>query len=499
MADLLDFLPLYAETADTIRARMDADANAGLDTSDPRWIDTREGTFYWDATQPFVLEMARLWDALGSEVVAAAFPIFAWGTYLDAHAETFGLARKDATPAIGDVRFVGTPGGLVATSTIVSADAATENGDAVEFQTTASGNIDAGLPEPVVTAAPSASGGALPAGTYFYVVTVVNAAGESGGSAEVSVTVTGTTSQVHLDWATGAPTVGVTAFNIYRSTVAGDETFLKSVAAGVTNADDTGSVTPTPGLTPTGDNQTASVTLPVSAVVPGTDGNVGAGAVINLDSPNASVASVTNPNPMLGGTEVETDDALRDRILFEFQGQGAGNANDYKRWALSRPGVGRVDVIANWNGADTVQVVLMTPTGDPVSSAVVTDVQNYLDPVAGQGKGQAPVGAEVTVTTPTTLNVIIAATVQHKSGYSLDGSGGTIATSASITAAIRDYINALAVGEDVIYDHVKAQVYRVEGVYKVTVLSVNSGTADIVVTTGPPQVATLSTVSLTAG
>jgi uncharacterized phage protein gp47/JayE len=220
---------------------------------------------------------------------------------------------------------------------------------------------------------------------------------------------------------------------------------------------------------------------------------------VNLDSPNPNIDHIESTSPTLGGADVESDEDLRDRILFEFQGQGAGSEADYKRWALSRPGVGRVDVLANWDGTGTVNVVLMTADGDPVSSAVVADVQSYLDPVGGQAKGVAPIGAEVTASTPTALSVIVAATVQHKQGYSLDGAGATIATGDAITAALADYINGLATGEDVIYDHAKAQVYRVDGVYKVTAFTVNGGSADIAVATSPPQVASFSSATLTAG
>ena len=71
--DILDFTPVYQEDAASIRARLDADANAGFALDDPSWMDTREGTFYYDVTQVAVLEFARIWDALSVEVPAAAF------------------------------------------------------------------------------------------------------------------------------------------------------------------------------------------------------------------------------------------------------------------------------------------------------------------------------------------------------------------------------------------------------------------------------------------
>ena len=80
---MADFIPLFQETADSIRLRLDADANAGLEANDPTRIDTREGTFYYDITEAIVLELSRVWDALGTEIPSAAFPTHAWGEYLD--------------------------------------------------------------------------------------------------------------------------------------------------------------------------------------------------------------------------------------------------------------------------------------------------------------------------------------------------------------------------------------------------------------------------------
>ena len=70
----------------------------------------------------------------------------------------------------------------------------------------------------VVVPTESASGGELAAGTYFYVVTAVNAFGETTGSAEVSATVTGSVGSVSLVW----PAVtGAVGYKIYRGTSTG--------------------------------------------------------------------------------------------------------------------------------------------------------------------------------------------------------------------------------------------------------------------------------------
>jgi hypothetical protein len=281
MADLLEFLPLFTETTVTIRERMDTNANAGLDQDDPRWVDTREGSFYYDTTQPAVLEFARLWDAISLEVPASAFPLFAWGSYLDYHAAVFGLERKAGVAATGEATFTGDEGTFVASGTVISADAITEEGEIIEFLTTESGTTDTQVAAPgTVTPTPSTSGGTLATGTYYYRVTAYNEFGETTGSTEISQAVTGPTGSVALDW---ADVTGADGYRVYRATSAG-ATGLR-IYSGATSAytddGDAGGVSGPPSL-----NSTSGVTLAIEASETGTEGNLGIGAITNLDTPN---------------------------------------------------------------------------------------------------------------------------------------------------------------------------------------------------------------------
>jgi hypothetical protein len=79
-------------------------------------------------------------------------------------------------------------------------------------------------------AAAQVTGGTLPAGPRFYVVTATNAAGESTPSSEVTVTVTGTTSLVNLSW---GYVTGATGYDIYEGpTLGGENVRLASVSGG---------------------------------------------------------------------------------------------------------------------------------------------------------------------------------------------------------------------------------------------------------------------------
>ena len=98
----------------------------------------------------------------------------------------------------------------------------------------------------------STTGGTLPAATYYYVVTALNALGETTASNEVLVTTTGSTSENTITW---AAVTGATGYNIYRGTAAGGENVYYTVGA-VTTYTDTGSAATTG--TPPAVNTTAN-------------------------------------------------------------------------------------------------------------------------------------------------------------------------------------------------------------------------------------------------
>lgn len=191
MPEFQDFLPLVAEDTNTIRARLDADANAGVDPSDDAFIDTTEGGFYWDLTQAPVLELDRLWDFLGTEVPSAMFPAYAFGDYLDDWGVSLGVARKDAAAASGEVTFTGDDDTLVATHTQVSAPSSDPDADPVVFETTDAGTITGGTLTLPVAALVAGAAGNQPAGAVTVLesplpgITAVSNANAITGGADI--------------------------------------------------------------------------------------------------------------------------------------------------------------------------------------------------------------------------------------------------------------------------------------------------------------------------
>lgn len=479
MPDPVDFVPLFGETVARVRARMDADANAGLVPTDPAYIDTREGSFYWDMTQVVALEIARLWDALGSETVAAAFPSVAWGEYLDEHAATFGLVRNPAVAAVGQVQFGGDAGVLVAQGTRVSATPADPSLDAITFQTTAAGTTGPALPAPTGLGTVEAdTTGSLLTGTYIYRVTAYNDFGESLVGADTTAVVGPaiTTGKVTVSWSAVA---GADGYRVYRTLDALDDAQQIADTATLSFVD-LGTVTPG-ALEPTADT-TSGVLINVVALDPGTAGNLAADAITNLDTLVPGITLVTNPAATVDGEDVEDDEALRRRVLAQYNGSAGGTVGWYVQQALAYPGVERAVCIPAWAGAGTVLVIPMLADGTAVSSDVVDGLQAQLDPTPGLGHGTAPVGHTVTVETSTPLTVNVVAVIGFGTGFSLDGTSGTIPSRAAIVDAIAGYLATLGPGDTISYQKLEAVIFTVEGVASVTGLTVNSGTADIPLT-----------------
>ena len=107
----------------------------------------------------------------------------------------------------------------------------------------------------------SAAGGTFAAGTYFFQVSAINAAGETLPSVEARAATTGATGSVVLTW---AAVTGATGYRVYRAATSGAESVTPALVAAVgavTTYTDTGSVT-TAGAALTG-NPTAAPAAPL--------------------------------------------------------------------------------------------------------------------------------------------------------------------------------------------------------------------------------------------
>lgn len=495
-----ELLPLFPEeTEEAIRGRWDAWANEGVNPADTEhWVDTREGSFFYIATSPAIREVARVYDLMGTEFVQAGIPVWSWGEYLSDHGLSVDTEREAAAAAEGEVTFEGAVGTEVGVGVRVVAEApGTGGNEPREFETIEAGTIVANLPNPVNLTAADSAGGLLAASTiFYYVVTAVSDEGETIMSAQATDTTTAGNRQITLNW-DDVPLA--TGYRIYRSlSNGGPYDFLAT--SGPSAYLDNGAATPNATIRPPLSNTSGlRVTVAVRAVEAGVGWNVPAGAIATLQTQVPNVGAITNPQPTFGGTDPETDEALALKILKAYQGRGPGTQRDYERWALDfGGGIGRATVIPVWNGPGTVLVIVLTADGDPVAATTVEELQLSLDPTAQMGAGTAPIGPTVTVATATGLTIAVVSTIDLEPGYSLDGTGGSTPVRNDVTNALRDYIEHVEPGQEVVRMQVIAAAISVPGVHDVTVLTLNGSTSNILLDNDPAQVGVMPTPTFTA-
>lgn len=495
-----DILPLYAgETEDAIRERWAAWANEGLTVDDANeWTDTRVGSWWSILTTPGVRECAAIYDFMGTEVPSAAMVVWSWGDYLDDLAEGYLTERSGGTAAEGKVTFYGLANQVVNAGARVGVEVVDTDSEAQEYEVQSGGTIvdDLGAPTGLGSSVQN-SGGAVPNGTFYFVVTALNNEGETVPSAQKSQAVAaGGDGIVDLTW---TPKAGATGYRIYRGSVNGGPYGLIGEVTGTAFSDD-GSPLPDMGITPpTTDGTGGQVTLPVRAVRTGVATNAAAGQV-TVPLSSVGVADLSNLEPISGGSDPESDESLRQKVRSKFAVGGPGNIADYKQWALNfGQGIGKVVVVPTWDGGGTVLVIILTEDGDPLPASVVTALKTYLDPVDGQGEGKAPIGHSVTVTTAASVNVTVAMTIEFESGYSLDGAADTAAIRPQIEAAIRTYIDSVQPGGEIVRQKIAARVAAFAGVHDVSVPTINGSPANLTLDDDPAQVGSLSTLTLTAG
>jgi uncharacterized phage protein gp47/JayE len=143
-----------------------------------------------------------------------------------------------------------------------------------------------------------------------------------------------------------------------------------------------------------------SASLNVTAQSPGAAGDLAAGSSLSLVSPISGVQSQASvaAGGLTGGADIESDDALRMRLLDRIHQPPQGGAGyDYTAWArAAHPDVTDVWVAPLELGLGTVTVRVMTydATADGLPQQSVLDaVQAYIDE-------RRPVTADVSVAAP---------------------------------------------------------------------------------------------------
>lgn len=122
-------------------------------------------------------------------------------------------------------------------------------------------------------------------------------------------------------------------------------------------------------------DNTGFATVNAIALTTGTAGNLNENTLVTLASAPIGIQSQALALTMSGGSEQESDDDLRARVLFAQQNpEGNGTKADYVRWAMAVEGVSSVYVFSRRRGLGTVDLCIGTATGLP-SPTLISEVQ----------------------------------------------------------------------------------------------------------------------------
>lgn len=195
-------------------------------------------------------------------------------------------------------------------------------------------------------------------------------------------------------------------------------------------------------------------------------GNTYSGTLQNIDNVSGVTASLTDI--IISGEEEETDDNLRTRFYIQVQSPiTSGNADNYIKWALEVPGVGKAKVFPLWNGPGTVKVLVVDENMSIVKS-LETTVADYIESVR-------PIGASVTVDSPVSLSIDVTANVV------LDGSRTLSDVQADFIVSLTNYLKETVFSTyNVSYAKVGSLLLAVEGVDDHNGLLINGGISSII-------------------
>lgn len=228
----------------------------------------------------------------------------------------------------------------------------------------------------------------------------------------------------------------------------------------------------------------------------GAFGNTALNALMTLGQAIAGVQSngaVTVA--FVGGADLETNSALRTRMLYAYQNQPQGGSQtDYVRWALQVPGVTRAWCVANAFGAGTVTIYPMfdiarsAQNGLPQGSNGVAAAENRASPAAGD---QLIVANYLLALQPVTALVYIVAPTANPIAFSI--SGIPAASRAAIAGAIASVFSIDGTpGGSIPLAHVWSSIATVSGINDFVIMSPIADIAN-----GPGQLPTVGTITYT--
>lgn len=231
---------------------------------------------------------------------------------------------------------------------------------------------------------------------------------------------------------------------------------------------------------------TASVSVPVQAIIAGAGGNVQAGTIAVITSQIPGLDTVTNAAGFLNGADAESDADFRARFVLYL-----ASLSKATKTAIGAAVIG-VQQGLNYTITEDEQydgtydpgyfyVVVDDGTGH-ASGDLIANVSAAIEAVRGFTIRYG-VFAPSLVTADVGMAIVSATGFDHNTVV------------ANVTVALANFLNSLTLGISVPYTQLASVAYGVAGVANVTGVALNGGTADLTATAKERIVAGTMTVS----
>lgn len=239
--------------------------------------------------------------------------------------------------------------------------------------------------------------------------------------------------------------------------------------------------------------------IPIEAAEGGSSSNVGVNTIVLHTGDETGelldeIISVTNEEAVTGGLDEEDDDTLRERIVEYDRSHDisyVGNVADYKRWALSVPGVGAVTVIPAKDDSGTIKIILMDQNGVPASKQIQDAVYDYIMRPDSESDRLAPPNAVLEITAPETVVVNISAVV-----YLREAEIGDVQN--DLKAALQSYLLNVSSNDSAVrISAINSIIGSVSGIYDYDSVQINGVSKNVDLESG--QMPVLGIVTITEG
>ena len=225
------------------------------------------------------------------------------------------------------------------------------------------------------------------------------------------------------------------------------------------------------------------VDVPAEALEGGSGFNAAPGTITIMTACPVGITACTNPKAFSGGSDPESDESLRARVLESYRRLPNGaNAAWYERSAMDHEGVTAAQAVGRARGIGTVDVYITGESGQP-DAALLEEVRADL-------QEKREIAVDVRVLAPQTRTVNVTMEVAAGSGWTF------AAVKATVEQAVASFFGGHLLGKPVLAAELITLAFQQEGVANVRLVS---PAADVAAAVGTlPVLGSLSVTELEA-